>query len=194
MSWLDDMEAADPAYPDPDSDPWADWPFRDNQGDPYDPPSWVEWPEAAHTTGERARADATAPVPGRTGHGRELGDDPASRTFTIGEACQVAEDAVGLFLEYRDVHGRAEDEARIEALGEVAQGLHAWHDVEQLLHPDRPVGPDWRALRTAEARARDAGLRASIPHPDGQGSPEYEPDAEAWGTGRGIEPEGPEAG
>lgn len=24
MNWLDDMEAADPASPDPDADPWAD--------------------------------------------------------------------------------------------------------------------------------------------------------------------------
>ena len=37
-------------------------------------------------------------------------------------------------------------------------------------------------------------VRATVPQPDGHGTPEYQADAAAWGTGRGIGPGGPEAG
>jgi hypothetical protein len=35
---------------------------------------------------------------------------------------QIADDAIGLFLEYRDQHGHSEDDARCAALVEVAEG------------------------------------------------------------------------
>ena len=38
-------------------------------------------------------------------------------------ARQLADEAIGMFLEYRDVHGRTE--ARAEAAAEVAQGVDA---------------------------------------------------------------------
>jgi len=172
MSWLDDMEAADPAYPGPGQDDlWAP-PGRVARGDRE---AAGRWPQ---------QQKARAPVA-----------DARARMFTPGEAYQAAEYAIGLFLEYRDVHGRAEGEARVEALGEVAQGLHLRGVVaSQALNRDRPVGPDWRALRESEAAARDAGLRASMLSPDGPRSPGYQADAEAWGTGRGIGPDGPGPG
>ncbi len=109
-----------------------------------------------------------------------------SRTFTLTEAYPAAEDVAGLFLEYRDMHGRDETGARSAALGEVPQGLPACADADEALNPHRPIGRDWRALREAEARARETGLRVSVPQPDGQGSPGYQADADAWGPGRGI--------
>lgn len=56
------------------------------------------------------------------------------------------------------------------------------------------AGRDWRSLRAAEARARDAGLAATVPQPDRYQAPGYAADAAAWGTGRGIAPDGPETG
>jgi hypothetical protein len=182
MSWLDDMEAADPAYPGPDADPWA--------APAYVPDTARGLPaEVGSAMGEWARQqNARTPEP------RVAQPQAGDRLFTLGEAYQVAEDAVGLFLEYRDTHGRAEDEARIEALGEVAQGLHSWDTAAEALNPHHTIGRDWRALREAETQARDAGLRVTVPQPDGQGSPEYQADAGAWGSGRGIGPDGPEVG
>ena len=40
-------------------------------------------------------------------------------------AWRLADDAIGLFLEYRDVHGKTEGEARLLAAIEVAQGIEA---------------------------------------------------------------------
>jgi hypothetical protein len=40
-------------------------------------------------------------------------------------AYQLADDAIGLFLEYRDVHGYTEQDARLAAATEVAQGIDA---------------------------------------------------------------------
>jgi hypothetical protein len=40
----------------------------------------------------------------------------------IHDPAEIAEDAIGLFLEFRDQHGRDEDAARIEAVGEVREG------------------------------------------------------------------------
>jgi hypothetical protein len=38
---------------------------------------------------------------------------------------QLADDAIGLFLEYRDKHGYSEQEARVEAVHEMVQGIDA---------------------------------------------------------------------
>jgi hypothetical protein len=46
----------------------------------------------------------------------------AECTYTHDELIRAAEDAIGLFVEYRDVHGRDEEEAKVEALAEVAEG------------------------------------------------------------------------
>jgi len=40
-------------------------------------------------------------------------------------AYRLADDAIGMFLEYRDVHGRTEGEARLLAAIEVSQGIAA---------------------------------------------------------------------
>jgi hypothetical protein len=40
----------------------------------------------------------------------------------IHDPATVADEAIGLFLEFRDTHGRDEDAARIEAVGEVREG------------------------------------------------------------------------
>ena len=42
---------------------------------------------------------------------------------------QVAKDAIGLFLEYRDVHGHDEETARAAALVEILEGLQAVDDI-----------------------------------------------------------------
>jgi hypothetical protein len=242
MNWLDDMEAADPAYPDtgPTEGQLQDWNEHNAHADAIEPevepaspdadagpwadPAYV--PDASrglpaevgNAVGEQARRQNTgATEPGPEGPFSDglPGDPwaqppdtasqapvgagaaqmrPTERTVTIDEACQVADDAVGLFLEHRDMHGRSEADARIEALGEVADRLHAWRITEQAVNPHPAVGRDWRALRAAEAQAREAGLGASIPQPDSQDSPEYQADAAGWGSGRGIGPDGPEVG
>lgn len=38
---------------------------------------------------------------------------------------QLAHEAIGLFIEYRDVHGKSEEEARGLAASEVQQGVDA---------------------------------------------------------------------
>lgn len=59
------------------------------------------------------------------------------RHYTHDEVIKAAEDAVLLFIEYRDVHGFNEQDARLQALAEVAEGtapatydsideMHAW--------------------------------------------------------------------
>jgi hypothetical protein len=58
---------------------------------------------------------------------------------------------------------------------------------------DGPL-PDWRLIRAAEASARQAGTRASIPDPAAAGTPEYAADLARWGDGRGIGPDDPETG
>jgi hypothetical protein len=37
----------------------------------------------------------------------------------------IAEDAIGLFLEYRDAHGCDEEQARVRALEEVVEGVRS---------------------------------------------------------------------
>lgn len=44
-------------------------------------------------------------------------------------ATQIAEDAIGLFIEYRDVHGRDETGARAAAVNEVAEAEQARVDL-----------------------------------------------------------------
>jgi hypothetical protein len=126
MSWLDDMEAADPAYPDPHQDPWAD-------------PGYV--PDISH--GFSAET-AYAPGDRRPVSARDLIDDWAAR------------------------HARA-------------PGVE-YH------------GRNWHLVHDAEAAARGAGVRATVLQPDGQHTPQWQADAQTWGTGRGVTPDGPEAG
>lgn len=42
--------------------------------------------------------------------------------YTHGEVIKAAEDAIGLFIEYRDVYGYSEEDAKVQALAEVAEG------------------------------------------------------------------------
>jgi hypothetical protein len=58
---------------------------------------------------------------------------------------------------------------------------------------DGPV-PGWRLIRAAEAGARQAGLRASIPDPVAARTPQYATDLARWGTGEGTDPDGPDPG
>ncbi len=46
----------------------------------------------------------------------------------------IADQAIGLFLEYRDVHGHSEDSARLEAVREVSDGIAA--ELELAADPD----------------------------------------------------------
>jgi hypothetical protein len=61
------------------------------------------------------------------------------KTFTHNEVIKIAEDAVNLFIEYRDVHGFIEEDAKLQALAEIAEGtspgayeaqdqLHEWQE------------------------------------------------------------------
>ncbi|HWH79630.1 MAG TPA: hypothetical protein VNT76_19760 [Candidatus Binatus sp.] len=59
---------------------------------------------------------------------------------------QIADEAIGLFLEYRDQHGYDEDVARIKAVADVA---------------DSPTNEEWAALQ--EEIAADAALAAAYP-------------------------------
>jgi hypothetical protein len=164
MSWLDDMEA-DPAYPNPgEEDPWA-------APDYVPDTSRGVSPEVANIIGDWARQQNAPdpyaePVPGR---------EAAPRP--------------GLY----DLHAGLDD-GHLNAAREL---IADWYDRQAgYVRGARHDGPgrDWRLIGDATANAREIGLRASVPQPDGQGSPEYEADAQAWGTGRGIRPDGPEAG
>lgn len=52
---------------------------------------------------------------------------------------QIAEQAIGLFIEYRDVHGYDEARARVAAVAEVDEGIQ-WATYELLPEPgeDQP--------------------------------------------------------
>jgi hypothetical protein len=149
MSWLDDMESADPAYPDPDDDPWA------MPG--YVPDTLCVLPaETGTAIGEWARqhnAEAEQLAPHHAP--AEPGDRPLATAHDLIE-------------DWRAQHART-------------PGAE-YH------------GRDWHLVHEADAAAREIGLRATVPQPDGQHIPEWQVDAQAWGTGRGIGPDGPEAG
>src|SRR6266536_1828927 len=72
---------------------------------------------------------------------RAYGAGRSSRTFTLGEAYSAAQDAAGLFLEYRDKFGEPETAARSAALGEVSQRLPACADADEALNPSSPDRP-----------------------------------------------------
>jgi hypothetical protein len=74
---------------------------------------------------------------------------------------------------------------------ELARAMGEWAQVKAATLEPGHIDRDWRALRAAEAQARDAGLRATVPEPGSQGSLQYQTDAAAWGTGRGIGLDGP---
>src|SRR5215831_2414248 len=180
MSWLDDMEAANPAHPSPDTDPRAapDYVPDTSRGIPVG----LAW-EVGRALSEQARQqNATVQAPP---------DRPWLILDSDGD----------LLGDYRSKADR--DHALVEHVtaGEPVSSSHwdpdsgygpGWSDPQPL--PLTTTGPDWRALREAETQARDAGLRATVPQPDRRGTPEYEADAAAWGTGRGVAPDGLEAG
>ena len=47
---------------------------------------------------------------------------------------QIADEAIGLFLEYRDTHGHSEESARLQASAEIRDGLAA--ELEEAADPD----------------------------------------------------------
>jgi hypothetical protein len=51
---------------------------------------------------------------------------------TTMSAYQLADEAIGLFLEYRDVHGYSEEQARLAAVAEVNDGIAAEQELRQL--------------------------------------------------------------
>ena len=55
------------------------------------------------------------------------------------DVMRAAEDAVALFIEYRDLHGYPEDEARIHALAEV------WEGAATAAHGDIEEMREWQA-------------------------------------------------
>jgi hypothetical protein len=149
MSWLDDMEAADPAYADPDQDPWAD------PGYPPDTARGISV-ETAYATGEWARQQNAQVGPLRLDKGH-----PAPEDRRLISARDLIDD-------WAARHARA-------------PGVE-YH------------GRDWRLVHDASAAARETGLRATVPQPSRQHTPQWQADAQTWGTGRGIEPDGLEAG
>lgn len=54
--------------------------------------------------------------------------------YTHRDVTQAAEDAIGLFLEYRDVHGYEEERAKAAALLEVFEGTspETYRDIEEM--------------------------------------------------------------
>lgn len=57
-------------------------------------------------------------------------DLPHNIAVPADRASSLADDAVGLFLEYRDQHGEPEETARLFAVGEVMQGEAAREEIE----------------------------------------------------------------
>jgi hypothetical protein len=165
MSWLDDMEAADPAYPDPgDDDPHAALDFVPDT-------SRGVSPEVANIIGDWARQQ-NAPDPyTQPGADWEAGPQP------------------GLY----ELHGRLDD-GHLNAARELIADSYQRQAGYVSGAPHDGPGRDWQLIRDAEANAREIGLRSTVPQPDGHGTPEYEADTAAWGTGRGIGPGGPEVG
>lgn len=68
---------------------------------------------------------------------------------------------------------------------QVAQVRGAGHD---------GPGRDWQLIRSAEANAREIGMRASVPDPAAAETAGFAADLAQWGDGRGIGPDGPEPG
>lgn len=82
--------------------------------------------------------------------------------YTDMTAHRLADETIGMFLEYRDVHGRTEEQARAEAALEVAQGV----DAEAELRAAGELGPlpDDGILTVALDRAsRTALLSGNFP-------------------------------
>jgi hypothetical protein len=165
MSWLDDMEAAGPAYPGPGEE--GRWAAPDYVPDTSRGVS----PEVAGIIGDWARQQNAPDPNSEPGTGPEAGSRP------------------GLY----DLHARLDDGHLNAARELVADWYNRQAGYVSGAHHAGP-GRDWRLIGDAEANAREIGLRVSVPQPDGQGSPGYEADAQTWGTGRGIGPGGPEAG
>jgi hypothetical protein len=172
MSWLDDMEAADPAYPSPrEADPWAAPDYAPDT-------SRAVSPEVANIIGNWARQH-NAPGPYmRPGPNYDLDAVRAS-----------AQERPGLY----ELHARLDD-GHLNAARELIADWYQRQAGYVSGVPHGGPGRDWQLIRVAEANAREIGLRASVPQPGGYGTPEYEADAAAWGSGRGIEPGGPEVG
>jgi hypothetical protein len=177
MSWLDDMEPADPAYPEPDADPWSSPDYAPDTARGLHA-------EISNAIGEWARQQNAVAVPEQPdrpwlildSEGKLLGD-----YRTKAERDRSLQESIGA--------GDAVSTSHWDPDGGYRPG---WSEARPVVQPSSV--PDWRALRHVDARAREAGLRASVPQPDRRGSPEYQADAAAWGTGRGIAPNGPEAG
>ncbi len=69
-------------------------------------------------------------------------------------AYQLADEAIGIFLEYRDVHGWGETEARQKAASEVQQGVNAEIELHQDTNTDDAAY--WRDV-AAENAMEDFG-------------------------------------
>lgn len=72
---------------------------------------------------------------------------------------QIADDAISLFLEYRDRHGQSEGQARVSALNEIAEGEQTIHepgqDGQARLAPIREV---WEKYKEHDTRFQNAVL------------------------------------
>jgi hypothetical protein len=66
-----------------------------------------------------------------------------TRTYTHNDVTQAAEDAIDLFIEFRDVHGYSEEDAKTHALAEVWEGTSpaTYAELEELREWQRAGGP-----------------------------------------------------
>jgi hypothetical protein len=82
---------------------------------------------AARSGGAQPRLEnANGPTSSRaTGLVGPFASEVAMTIQTKMTVYDLADAAIGMFLEYRDVHGRTEDQARLEAASEIQQGVDA---------------------------------------------------------------------
>jgi hypothetical protein len=180
MSWLDDMEATDPAYPDLPADTGG-------------PPNSVPG-----TTPGQPALGGTALEEWRAQQGLRVFPEDYDRAMAdIDQATAWTQTVIPSYAEQQ----RQLDWERAQ---------DPWHEQTGPGYTEPPIDWDpgapyereafaeiedrnWRALQEADACARGRGLqvteRSAAPW-----SPQYQADAAAWGTGRGVEPDEPEAG
>ena len=108
---------------------------------------------------------------------------------------------------YAPALGQLEADHRNSHISVTESGIIFQHTNQPHAHPGPlPEGDRYRSAdsyapfppsacwQRADPWADKTRERASVPQPDGHGSPEYQADADAWGTGRGFGPDGPEVG
>lgn len=82
--------------------------------------------------------------------------------FTHEQLQNLLYGTIGMFLEYRDVHGRTEDQAQFCAVDEIFQGLEAEKELVEHLE----IKPTLQTINThgAEQADRPGEAGKSMPH------------------------------